>query len=54
MTPGAEHPATLATIDDFSVLGPGHPHTIELLNQLVHFYESWNKAERWRARLPQN
>lgn len=33
-----------------------HPHTLESMNNLVKFYESWNKpeeAEKWRAKLPQ-
>jgi hypothetical protein len=36
--------------------GPEHPHTIDMLNQLVSLYEAWDKpekAEEWRAKLPQ-
>jgi hypothetical protein len=36
-------------------LGPGHPHTVETVNQLISLYESLNKpdeAEEWRAKLP--
>ena len=54
MTLGAEHPATLATINDFSVLGPEHRHSVESLNQLVGLYGPWNRpdeAEKWRAKL---
>jgi hypothetical protein len=36
--------------------GPEHPHNIDMLNQLVSFYEAWGKpekAEECRAKLPQ-
>jgi len=55
VTLGAEHSATLATINDFSVLGPEHPCTVDSLGELVRLYESWNhpdEAQRWRAKLP--
>ncbi|MGB2864976.1 MAG: hypothetical protein WBC05_16740 [Sedimentisphaerales bacterium] len=35
---------------------PEHPHTIDILDQLVSLYEAWTKpekAEEWRAKLPQ-
>jgi len=37
-------------------LGDTHPHTIESWNNLIELYEAWNKpdkAEEWRAKLPQ-
>jgi len=37
-------------------LGDTHPHTLESLNNLIEFYESWNKpenAKQWRAKLPE-
>jgi len=37
-------------------LGDTHPHTIESINNLIELYEAWNKpekAEQWRAKLPQ-
>jgi hypothetical protein len=37
-------------------LGPGHPHAVESLNQLVALYESWNKRDetaKWRMKLSQ-
>jgi len=33
-----------------------HPHTKESINNLIALYEAWNKpekAEHWRAKLPQ-
>jgi hypothetical protein len=33
-----------------------HPHTKESVNNLIDLYEAWNKpdkAEEWRAKLPQ-
>jgi hypothetical protein len=33
-----------------------HPHTLESLNNLIAFYEAWNKPEKakeWRSKLPQ-
>lgn len=36
--------------------GPEHPHTIDMLNQVVSLYEAWGKpevAEEWRAKLQQ-
>jgi tetratricopeptide (TPR) repeat protein len=37
------------------LFGTEHPHTIDMLEQLVRLYEAWNKpekAEEWRAKLP--
>jgi len=37
-------------------LGDTHPHTTESWNHLIELYEAWDKrekAEEWRARLPQ-
>ena len=37
-------------------LGPEHPMTLKSLNILIQLYEAWNKpekAEEWRAKLPQ-
>jgi len=37
-------------------LGDTHPHTLQSLNNLIDLYEAWNKpekAEKWRAKLPQ-
>jgi hypothetical protein len=37
-------------------LGDTHPHTIESWNNLIELYEAWDKpekAEEWRAKLPQ-
>ena len=37
-------------------LGDTHPHTLESWNNLIDFYETWNKpekAEEWRVRLAQ-
>lgn len=37
-------------------LGDTHPHTIESLKSLIDLYEAWDKpekAEEWRAKLPQ-
>jgi len=37
-------------------LRPEHPHTIEIRTTLTELYEAWGepeKAEEWRARLPQ-
>ena len=37
-------------------LGDSHPHTLESWKNLIELYETWNKpekAEEWRARLPQ-
>jgi tetratricopeptide (TPR) repeat protein len=37
-------------------LGDTHPHTQQSLNNLIDLYEAWNKpekAEKWRAKLPQ-
>ena len=37
-------------------LGDTHPHTKESLNNLIDLYKAWNKpekAEKWRAKLPQ-
>jgi len=36
--------------------GPEHPHTIEMLDQLVSLYEAWGKTEKaaeWWAKLTQ-
>jgi tetratricopeptide (TPR) repeat protein len=37
-------------------LGDTHPHTHESIKNLIDLYEAWNKpekAEEWRAKLPQ-
>jgi len=37
-----------------SQFGPKHPHSVDMLDQLVSLYEAWNKpelAEQWRAKL---
>jgi len=37
-------------------LGDTHPHTQQSLNHLIDLYETWDKlekAEEWRAKLPQ-
>jgi len=37
-------------------LGDTHPNTIDSFNQLIELYETWDKpekAEQWRAKLPQ-
>ena len=37
-------------------LGDEHPDTLESWNNLIEFYEAWNKpekAEQWRTKLPQ-
>ena len=55
MKRGEDHSPALGTMNDFGVLGPEHPHTIESPDQLVSLYESWNKpdeAAQWRAKLP--
>ena len=37
-------------------LGDDHPYTVNFINNLVQLYEAWGKpekAEEWRAKLPQ-
>jgi len=37
-------------------LGDTHPHTLESWHNLIELYEAWSKpqkAEHWRAKLPQ-
>ena len=37
-------------------LGDTHPHPLESIKNLINLYEFWNKpekAEEWRAKLPQ-
>jgi len=37
-------------------LGDTHPHTLQSLNTLIELYQAWSKpekAEQWRAKLPQ-
>ena len=36
-------------------LGDTHPHTLESWNNLIEFYNAWDKpeeAEKWRPKLP--
>jgi len=38
-----------------NLFGTEHPHTIDMLNQVVSLYEAWDKpekADQWRAKLP--
>jgi tetratricopeptide (TPR) repeat protein len=52
----AEPLLTKAYNGRISKLGPEHPHTLESLNNLIELYEAWEKPERaeeWRAKLPQ-
>jgi len=40
-----------------NLFGPEHPHTIDVLDQLVSLYEAWNKSEKtteWRTKLLQS
>ena len=50
-------PLLLEAIKDRRLkFGDTHPHSIESWNNLIELYEAWNKfekAEKWRAKLPQ-
>jgi len=50
-------PLLLQAVEDRSLkLGDTHPHTLESWHNLIELYEAWSKpekAEKWRAKLPQ-
>ncbi|MHC4582889.1 MAG: tetratricopeptide repeat protein [Planctomycetota bacterium] len=52
-----DEPLLLEAVDGRRLkLGDTHPHTLESWNNLIDLYEAWDKpekAEEWRAKLPQ-
>ncbi|GAH49227.1 unnamed protein product, partial [marine sediment metagenome] len=47
----------LEVVDDcLDMFGEEHPSTVETIKNLIKLYEAWgkpDKAEEWRAKLPQ-